>query len=72
MGTSYEFGTGITKDNEKALYWYKEAARNGNINAMKELGSIYAKGRLGLQPDPQEARRWNDMAEKAEKKMTSF
>ncbi|WP_257789327.1 hypothetical protein [Oxalobacter formigenes] len=39
---------------------------------MKELGSIYAKGRLGLQPDPQEARRWNDMAEKAEKKMTSF
>ena len=68
MGTSYEFGTGITKDNEKALYWYKEAARNGNINAMKELGSIYAEGDLGVQKDIQEAKRWNDMARKAEQK----
>ena len=52
----------------KALYWYKTAARNGNVNAMKELGSIYAKGRLGVKPDQQEAQRWNDMARKAEQK----
>lgn len=35
---------------------------------MKELGSIYAKGRLGVKPDQQEAQRWNDMARKAEQK----
>ena len=48
-----------------ALYWYKKAALNGNINAMKELGYIYETGRLGVKQDLQEARRWNDMAEKA-------
>ena len=35
---------------------------------MKELGSIYAKGRLGVKKDPQEARRWNELAKKAETK----
>ena len=68
MGTAYAFGKGITQDTEKALYWYRTAAQNGNINAMKELGSIYTKGRLGVKPDQQEAKRWNDMAKKAEQK----
>ena len=52
----------------KALYWYKTAAKNGNVNAMKELGSIYAEGDLGVQKDIQEAKRCNDIARKAEQK----
>ncbi len=33
---------------------------------MKELGAIYANGRLGVKKDPEEAERWNAMAKKAE------
>ena len=59
LGTSYALGTGITQDNEKALYWYRKAAENGSIEAMKELGYIYETGRL---------ERRNTMAKKAEEK----
>ena len=52
----------------KALYWYKTAAKNGNVNAMKELGYIYETGRLGVKKDPKEAQYWKDMAERAGKK----
>lgn len=33
---------------------------------MKELGSIYAKGRLGVTQDRQEAARYNEMAENSQ------
>ncbi len=68
LGTAYAYGKGITQNTEKALYWYQTAAKNGNINAMKELGSIYSEGDLGVQKDIQEAKRWNEMARKAEQK----
>ena len=35
---------------------------------MKELGSIYAEGDLGVQEDIKEAKQWNDMARKTEQK----
>ena len=68
LGTSYALGTGITQDNEKALYWYRKAAENGSIETMKELGYIYETGRLGVKKDLDEAERWNTMAKKAEEK----
>ena len=52
----------------RALYWYRESAKNGNVLAMKVLSGIYKLGQLGVQKNDAESQRWLDMAEKAEKK----
>lgn len=43
MGTYYESGNGIAKDEAKAIYWYTKAAKQGNSNAQYHLGVLYNK-----------------------------
>jgi len=40
----------------------KEYAKNGDVDAMAELGISYSKGWLGLEKDPEEAFKWNMQA----------
>jgi len=59
LGLRYENGAyDVTADPEKALAWFRRAARNGNLLAMKKLGEIYAQGLLGVAKDPEKSRYW--------------
>ena len=59
IGYMYNHGLGVQKNTKDAYKWYRKAA---------EAGSATAQFNLGLKPDPQEARRWYDMADKAREK----
>jgi len=41
LGYFYDNGIGTKKDEDKALYWYKKAFRNGNIAAINNIATIY-------------------------------
>jgi TPR repeat protein len=44
LGFMYEFGEGVRKDDQKAIYWYKKAAEQGNADAEFSLGNSYLDG----------------------------
>lgn len=56
--TRYESGDSEKLDHEKALHWFRKAAENGNVMAMKSLAHIYAKGLDGVVADPKTAAFW--------------
>lgn len=62
LATRYESGHGEKQDYEKALYWFRKAAENGNVMAMKSLAHIYEKGLDGVQADPKIAEHWAEKA----------
>jgi TPR repeat protein len=41
-GRTYQYGIGMAKNLQLALYWYHKAAVRGDINAQFSLGNIYA------------------------------
>lgn len=41
LANMYCGGIGTKKDNEKALYWYKKAAKNGDCCAVSNIGRYY-------------------------------
>jgi len=43
----FKAGQLVPKDTSQALYWYTEAAKEGSVPAMIELGSYYASGATG-------------------------
>ena len=40
LGFCYQFGTGVDKNNQKAMYWYGKAAEQGNEDAKEQLKTI--------------------------------
>jgi hypothetical protein len=44
LGTMYDFGNGVPKDDREAVKWYRKAAEQGYANAQYNLGVMYAKG----------------------------
>ena len=46
LGSMYENGQGVPKDDVKAFEWYRKAAEQGYANAQYILGLMYAKGQL--------------------------
>lgn len=44
MGYSYRFGLGVPQSYERALAWYRKAARQGDGSAMMSLGYMYEQG----------------------------
>ncbi len=66
LATRYESGHGEPQDNAKALYWFKKAADNGHVMAMKSLAHIYAKGLDGVVADPRIAEYWANRAQSAQ------
>ncbi len=58
MGTYYESGNGLTKDYDRAIYWYTLAADKGNSNAQYHLAVIYNK----VKDNPLRAYYWFEVA----------
>ncbi len=58
MGTLYRKGQGVTKDNEKAAYWYGKAAKQGLTNAQDDLGNLYDESKEGLKKNADKAGTW--------------
>ena len=44
LGVNYEEGTGVEKDEQQAVVWYRKAAEQGNVYAQYNLGVMYANG----------------------------
>ncbi len=55
LGDHYMYGT--YKDPDMALYWYRLAACNDNVRAMKEMARIYEEGRI-VTPSKSRALHW--------------
>jgi len=62
-GVQYLLGRGVPKDNEKALYYFSEAAEQGDPLAQNELGFMYAAGK-GTPRDYKKAYYYYDLAAK--------
>ncbi len=63
LGLRYKSGAFSDKlkpNPEKALYWLKQAANNGNLLAMKALSALYSSGFPGLEKDLGKAKYWRD------------
>ena len=64
-----EYASGIrdeeAKDNSQAVYWYQQAAKQGNAAAQLYLGEMYYEGR-GVQQDDSQAAYWVQQAAKKE------
>ena len=39
----YAYGNGVPRDVDKAIYWYRKAATNGNISAQMVIANIDEK-----------------------------
>ncbi len=45
IGEKYLLGQGVKQDNDKAFYYFSQAAANGDPAAQNELGYMYAAGK---------------------------
>jgi hypothetical protein len=57
LGWNYANGSGVTKNLEQAVYWYKKAAEQGNAAAQCNLGVCYENGR-GVERNLNQAVYW--------------
>lgn len=63
MGEHYEYGdSGMSRDPNQALNWYRKAAVQGHAAAQYKIGEFFAKGQGGLNQDPVQARQWFEKA----------
>lgn len=58
MGSCYQYGMGVIKDESKALEWYHKAAIQGNAQAQMILGSIYFNGECGVTKNKEKGILW--------------
>lgn len=61
LGMLYYHGQGVNEDEKMAIYWWKKAAEQGNVESMFQLGSAYLFGTQTAKfvPDPdREAAIW--------------
>ncbi|ETX62229.1 hypothetical protein P835_03631 [Citrobacter portucalensis] len=49
LGYMYNYGIGVPKDQEKAVFWYQKASGFGSAEAKTELAVLYFKGQGGLE-----------------------
>src|SRR3990167_3894460 len=61
MGVRYLLGRGVPQDNEKAFYYFKQAANDGDPLAQNELAYLYAAGK-GTSRDYAQALIWYQKA----------
>ena len=57
MGLAFEFGQGVDKSLDKAMYWYQLAADKGDPVAQTDLGYLYETGSTSPK-DPEKAAKW--------------
>ncbi len=61
LGNCYFYGYGVSKDHEKAVYWYEKAANQGAAYAQNNLGACYYDGE-GVPKDYEKAVYWYEKA----------
>lgn len=66
MGILYQVGLGVEQNGDQAVRFYREAARQNEPLAWKNLGTIYLLGLAGVPIDKAEARRCFSHAKAAE------
>ena len=58
LGEAYHSGIGVEKkDDKEAIYWWRKAADQGNVDALLTLGDAYNEG-WGVGEDTKEAIKW--------------
>ena len=57
LGRCYEFGNGVTQNDDKAFEWYKKSAEQGESRAEYRLGRCYENGQ-GVAKDVDKAFEW--------------
>ena len=57
MGDRYYNGDGVEQDYAQAMYWFTQAAEQGDSNAQFQLGYMYDNG-LGVEQDIKQAIHW--------------
>lgn len=57
LGSMYADGTGVEKDLQQAVYWWRLAAKDGDPKAIYNLALMYADG-TGVAKDDQQAAYW--------------
>jgi len=65
LGYMYFYGEGVELDYDKAHYWFHEAAEDGELKSMRNLGLFHANGvhRVPVNYyDPREANLWFSLA----------
>ncbi|RHZ83587.1 hypothetical protein Glove_91g45 [Diversispora epigaea] len=58
IGVLYLFGTGVTKDEEKAFQWFLKSSEGGNHFGQYSLGTCYYEG-IGITKDEEKAFQWS-------------
>jgi len=58
LAEMYAKGEGVTADPARAVEFYRRAAENGHVRAMRVLVSAFRTGTFGLQPDEDRAAYW--------------
>jgi TPR repeat protein len=58
MSLYYQDGIGVPANNEKAVYWARQAAEGDHVAAMQRMSAIYLEGILGQKRDPEKAAEW--------------
>lgn len=61
LGNCYYYGYGVSKDYEKAVYWYEKAANQGYATAQNNIGYCYETGN-GVIQDYEKAVYWYEKA----------
>ena len=57
LGFMYEYGRGVTRNEQQAAYWYRQSADSGLATAQFNLALMYADGR-GIRQDQLRAAYW--------------
>lgn len=57
LGELLADGIGVTKDESRAIAWYRRAAEAGHLHAMNSLGGAY-QWSIGVPPDMSAAAKW--------------
>lgn len=64
LAQMYHTGSGIKKDEAKALYWYRRAAAQNHVQSIQVIAQAYRAGGFSgqIQVDQDRAKSWGDKA----------
>jgi len=72
VGIHYYLGTGVARDFTEAGRWFQRAARLGDADAQRNMGTLYLRG-LGVRQDDFLAYAWfTEAAERGNRRATAY
>lgn len=66
IAESYFFGDGISQNYKQAIKWYKQAARFGNLSALRQLAELYEVGEVVEQNYKKSFKWYNELVHRGE------